>query len=117
MKKDGRYRFTLQFAMDSEENVRAGELLERLGNKKSRVVVAALNALADDHPELESDKAELKLTVQSISMELLETRIRQMIEERLGGVSVPEQLNKTEADQVDHVSQDILDMLGDLELF
>ena len=51
MKKDGRYRFTLQFAMDSEENVRAGELLERLGNKKSRVVVAALNALADDHPE------------------------------------------------------------------
>ena len=39
MKKDGRYRFTLQFAMDSEENVRAGELLERLGNKKSRVVM------------------------------------------------------------------------------
>ena len=40
-----------------------------------------------------------------------------MIEERLGAVSVPEQLNLTEADQVDHVSQDILDMLGDLELF
>ena len=35
MKKDGRYRFTLQFAMDSEENVRAGELLERLCNKNS----------------------------------------------------------------------------------
>lgn len=117
MRKDGRYRFTLQFAMDSEENVRAGELLERLGNKKSRVVVAALNALADDHPELESEKAELKLTVQSVSMELLEMKIRQMIEEKLGGFSVPEQLNMSAAEQVDHVSQDILDMLGDLELF
>ena len=31
--------------------------------------------------------------------------------------TITEQLNKTEADQVDHVSQDILDMLGDLELF
>ena len=117
MRKDGRYRFTLQFAMDSEENIRAGELLERLGNKKSRVVVAALNALADDHPELESEKAEVKLTVQSVSMELLEMRIRQMIEERLGGVSVPKQPNMIEAEQVNNVSQDILDMLGDLELF
>lgn len=117
MRKDGRYRFTLQFAMDSEENIRAGELLERLGNKKSRVVVAALNALADDHPELESENAELKLTVQSISMELLEMKIRQMIEEKLDGVSVPEQLNMSAAEQEDHVSQDILDMLGDLELF
>ena len=117
MRKDRRYRFTLQFAMDSEENIRAGELLERLGNKKSRVVVAALNALADDHPELESEKAELKLTFQSVSMELLEMKIRQMIEEKLGGVSVPEQLNMSAAEQVDHVSQDILDMLGDLELF
>jgi hypothetical protein len=103
--------------MDSEENIRAGELLERLGNKKSRVVVAALNALADDHPELESENAELKLTVQSVSMELLEMKIRQMIEEKLGGVSVPEQLNMSADEQVDHVSQDILDMLGDLELF
>jgi predicted Rossmann fold nucleotide-binding protein DprA/Smf involved in DNA uptake len=103
--------------MDSEENIRAGELLERLGNKKSRVVVAALNALADDHPELESENAELKLTVQSVSMELLEMKIRQMIEEKLGGVTVPEQLNMSAAEQVDNVSQDILDMLGDLELF
>ena len=117
MRKDGRYRFTLQFAMDSEENIRAGELLERLGNKKSRVVVAARNALADDHPELESENAELKLTVQSVSMELLEMKIQQMIEEKLGGGSVPEQLNMSAAEQLDTVSQDILDMLGDLELF
>ena len=31
MKKDGKYRFSLQFGADSEEQVKAGELLERLG--------------------------------------------------------------------------------------
>ncbi len=46
MKKDGKYRFSLQFSADSEEQVRAGELLERLGNRKSAVVVAALNDYA-----------------------------------------------------------------------
>ena len=43
MKKDGKYRFTLQFSSDTEEQIRAGELLERLGNKKSAIIVEALN--------------------------------------------------------------------------
>lgn len=38
MKKDGRYRFTLQFGSDSEEQIRVGEFLESLGNKKSAVM-------------------------------------------------------------------------------
>ena len=50
MKKDGKYRFSLQFSADSEEQVRAGELLERLGNRKSAVVVAALNDYLDSNP-------------------------------------------------------------------
>lgn len=36
MKKDGKYRYSLQFGMSSEEEIRAGELLESLGNKKSK---------------------------------------------------------------------------------
>lgn len=43
MKKDGLYRYSLQFPDDSEKRIRAGELLEKLGNKKSAVIVAALN--------------------------------------------------------------------------
>ena len=31
MKKDGKYRFTLQFGADSEDQIRVGELLEKLG--------------------------------------------------------------------------------------
>ena len=52
MKKDGKYRFSLQFGADSEEQVKAGELLERLGNKKSAVVVAALNDYLNSNPDL-----------------------------------------------------------------
>ena len=41
MKKDGKYRFSLQFNSDTEEQLQAGELLERMGNKKSHLVIAA----------------------------------------------------------------------------
>ena len=52
MKKDGKYRFTLQFGSESDEEYRAGEFLEHLGNKKSAVIVAALNEYLTSHPEL-----------------------------------------------------------------
>ena len=53
MKKDGRYRFTLQFGSDSEEQIRVGEFLESLGNKKSAVMVDVLNEYLLSHPELQ----------------------------------------------------------------
>ena len=43
MKKGNVYRFSLQFSADTEPGICAGELLERLGNKKSALVVKALN--------------------------------------------------------------------------
>ena len=52
MKRDGKYRFSLQFGSETREQVQAGELLERLGNRKSAVVIAALNAYIAAHPEL-----------------------------------------------------------------
>lgn len=39
MKRDGKYRFSLQFGSETREQVQAGELLERLGNRKSAVVI------------------------------------------------------------------------------
>ena len=38
MKKGNVYRFSLQFSADTEPGICAGELLERLGNKKSALV-------------------------------------------------------------------------------
>lgn len=45
MKKDGKYRFSLQFGADSEEQVKAGELLERLGNKKVQLLLQPLTII------------------------------------------------------------------------
>lgn len=51
MKKDGKYRFSLQFGAETEEQQSVGELLERLGNRKSAVVVAAVSDYILAHPE------------------------------------------------------------------
>lgn len=52
MKKNGKYRFSLQFPAESEEQIQVGELLERLGNRKSAVIVEALYSFTVAHPEL-----------------------------------------------------------------
>lgn len=52
MRKNGKYRFSLQFPAETEEQIQAGELLERLGNRKSAVVVAALGEYLAAHPAL-----------------------------------------------------------------
>ena len=54
MKKDGKYRFSLQFGSETEAEQMAGEFLERLGNKKSTIVVAAINEYLASHPQLQN---------------------------------------------------------------
>lgn len=51
MKKEGGYRFSLQFPGDTEAQVRVGELLERLGRRKSGFIVRAVISYLDSHPE------------------------------------------------------------------
>ena len=88
MKKDGKYRFSLQFSADSEDQVRAGELLERLGNKKSQIIVAALNEHMAAHPELvdEDCKIEVKFTPEYNSAQL-EQIVKTIVENKLAGLT------------------------------
>lgn len=65
MKKDGKYRYSLQFGSESEEEIRAGEFLEELGNKKSAVIVAALNEYLASHPELQIPHCKIEVKVAS----------------------------------------------------
>ena len=44
---DNKYRYSLQWDAFSEEQIRAGQLMERLGNHKSKVVVPALKYVWD----------------------------------------------------------------------
>ena len=52
VRNNGKYRFSLQFPAETEEQIQADELLERLGNRKSAVVVAALGEYLAAHPAL-----------------------------------------------------------------
>ena len=85
MKRDGVYRFNLQFPSDSEERIRVGEVLERLGKRKSHLVVAALGEYLDRHPQWETPEVRVKIEQQSaMSREKLEELVRRLVEEKLG---------------------------------
>ena len=113
MKRDGKYRFTLQFPADTERRIQAGELLEQLGNRKSAVVVAALCEYADKHPELLSRPVRTKIqTEYAASRAALEELVRKLVSEQLAkGSAVAEQNNAYTLDD------DIARMLGNLDVF
>lgn len=113
MKRDGKYRFTLQFPADTERRILAGELLEQLGNWKSAVVVAALCEYADRHPELLTRPVRAKIqTEYAASRAALEELVRKLVNEQLAkGGAVAEQNNAYTLDD------DIARMLGNLDVF
>lgn len=117
MKKDGKYRFTLQFGSESNEQILAGELLERMGNKKSAVVVSALNLYVQNHPELNSPEVKLAVNQGIIQQrDKLEQLIRNVVENYLchSGLQLP----NTEPDTVaSNLEDDITQMLDNLDMF
>lgn len=119
MVKDGKYRFSLQFGMGSEEEVRAGELLERLGNKKSIVIVAALNEYLVVHPELAQKNCKVQVQFTGVQGPQLESIVENAIARYLAENPAIQIRPNVEDSQPDDAkpTQDILDMLNDLELF
>ena len=113
MKRDGKYRFTLQFPADTERRILAGELLEQLGNRKGAVVVSALCEYADRHPELLTRPVRAKIqTEYAASRAALEELVRKLVNEQLAkGGAVAEQNNAYTLDD------DIARMLGNLDVF
>ena len=51
MKTDNGYRYTLQFGCDTDAQIRVGDALERLGNRKSDFIIRAVSEYLDAHPE------------------------------------------------------------------
>lgn len=116
MKRDGVYRFNLQFPADTEERIRVGEVLERLGKRKSQLVVAALGEYLDRNPQWETPEVRVKIEQQSaMSRENLEELVRQLVEEKLASLPVSSQ----EADPAveEELDSDISQMLENLEMF
>ena len=116
MKRDGVYRFNLQFPADTQEHIRVGEVLERLGKRKSSLVVVALGEYLDRHPQWETPEVRVKIEQQSaMSREKLEELVRELVEEKLASLPVSSQ----EADPAveEELDSDISQMLENLELF
>ncbi len=119
MKKDGKYRFTLQFGSGSEEQIRAGEFLERLGNRKSAVVIEALNAYLSSHPALQDGNSKIEVKVDSgYNKERMEQIVRQIVEERFAMLSLTRtQPEASQGESPKTVEDDIAQMLDNLDLF
>lgn len=119
MKKDGKYRFTLQFGADSEEQIRVGEFLESLGNKKSAVMVDVLNEYLLSHPELQKGNCKIEVKVTSgYNQDRMEQIIRQIVEERIARLQpggIPADIPQDEISET--MEDDIAQMLGNLDLF
>lgn len=114
MRKNGKYRFSLQFPAETEEQIQAGELLERLGNRKSTVVVAALGEYLATHPALLSPECRVEIkTVQSLSSDSLREMVRNLLEEQLAAAP------KKEAGTGNNVDFNgkITEMLDNLDMF
>lgn len=116
MKRDGVYRFNLQFPADTQEHIRVGEVLERLGKRKSSLVVAALGEYLDRHPQWETPEVRIKIEQQSaLTREKLEELVRRLVEEKLA--SLPFSSQEADPAVEEEPDSDISQMLENLELF
>lgn len=91
--------------------------MERLGNKKSAVVVTALNEYLEKHPELETGTLRIKIEDKSqMRRAQLEEMIRTIVLEQLNQGGLPK-METTPIEQSDSLQQDIAAMLDNLDFF
>lgn len=118
MKKDGKYRYSLQFGSQSEDEIRAGELLERLGNKKSIVVVAALNDYIASHPDLEKPYCKIEVRSESgYPRKGIEEIVRAIVEEKLRDLAIGSIPAEAAKEATELLEADVAQMLDNLDLF
>lgn len=122
LRRDDRFRFSLQWSADTGEKARVGALLEQLGNKKSDFIVIAVMEYLQQHPEAAIPGAKIKITYQPLQpkeqmLEMVKNMVKAAVEELLAGktlVPIEEQPQETQAGPSD---QDIDAMLAGLKLF
>ena len=117
MKKDGKYRFSLQFSDKTEENRMVGELLERMGNRKSTLIVDAVREYLVHHPELQEGDCKIEICMTPVGME---ERIARYQQKESTACQSGENLQAGESQQMelsDSMEKDISQMLDNLDFF
>ncbi|MEE1502763.1 MAG: hypothetical protein UGF89_00775 [Acutalibacteraceae bacterium] len=117
MRNNNSFRFSLQFNNETEENKRAGEFLESLGNRKSIVVVAAINEYLQNHPV---ENGCVKVEVSSaITLDSVTELIEKIVSSKLENVVIanPEASLAEKEELKDEITADVSAMLDNLDLF
>lgn len=122
MFKDGKYRYSLGFGNGTEKERRVGELLERLGNRKSSLIVDVLSEYIDKHPELENSqgKIEIKITTSpsAPSKEKIEQMVRELVAETISSMQINGNVpTASESIDSDALNKNIAIMLDNLDQF
>jgi hypothetical protein len=120
MKTGDTYRFSLSWPMETQEQMLAGEFLNKLKNKKSRFLVHLICEYLKANPEAMTSKETLKLIVESTPTgDALADLIRNIVQSELvGKVSSSQQQIISDAEQPPTDDDaGIADMLGNLDIF
>lgn len=120
MKSNGNYRFTLSWPMETEEQIMAGEFLEKLGNRKSKVIIQLICDYLIAHPEVMDSKETIKFIVNStpLSDKLTET-IKSIIQSELvGKMLMRSSLDNSDTEQTAPIiDKSIDDMFVNLDIW
>ena len=121
--RDDRYRFSLQWSVDTEEKVRVGSLLERMGNKKSDFIVMAIMDYLQRHPDIDIPGTKIKITYHPVhTKEQLLAMVRDMVKSSMSELMEGKTVISVEDNQYSEMppgpsEQDIDAMVASLKLF
>ena len=124
MRRDDKYRFSLSWGRDTAEKIAVGDLLEKLKNRKSDLIVQAVWEYIGNHPEVMAENAKIVITVQSTPTdEQTLAKIQQMIDTSVERLKDSMKFQIQQEKQVEQAAptvlnqQDLDDMLDNLTIF
>lgn len=124
MRRDDKYRFSLSWGRDTAEKITVGDLLEKLKNRKSDLIVQAVWEYIGNHPEVMAENAKIVITVQSTPTdEQTLAKIQQMIDASVERLKDSMKFQIQQEKQVEQAAptvlnqQDLDDMLDNLTIF
>ena len=121
MRIHDKYRYTLQWGMDTFEKQQAGEFLESLGNRKSDFIVLAVTEYLSAHPEALAKADKLQIVVkQSYTKEQVKAIVLAVLEDKMAGSPrAPQEPHETSLDPSGPAATevDIDEMLKNLDAF
>ena len=124
MRRDDKYRFSLSWGRDTAEKIAVGDLLEKLKNHKSDLIVQAVWEFIGNHPEVMAENTKIVIAVQSTQTdEQILAQIQRMIDaamERLRDsmkLQVLQEQHGVQTAPAGPNQQDLDDMLDNLTIF